>query len=69
MPRGAKTGLSLKAISSFYDSFSISELKRECPDANVDMIRKTLKDLNKKGKINSLGRGQNARWTKANKWN
>jgi Fic family protein len=42
------------------------ELKRECPNVSVDMIRKVLKDLNKQGKIRSTGRGQNARWEKIN---
>jgi Fic family protein len=65
-PRGAKTEMVLKAIDSFYDSFTISELKRECPNVSVDMIRKVLKDLNKQGKIRSGGRGQSARWEKLN---
>ncbi|MCX6583126.1 MAG: hypothetical protein NT166_23375 [Candidatus Aminicenantes bacterium] len=69
IPRGAKTEMILKAVNSFYDSFSISELNRECPGVSVDMIRKILKDLSKQGKINSLGRGQNARWEKTNKGN
>jgi Fic family protein len=69
VPRGAKTEMILKAINSFYDSFTISELKRECPNVSVDMIRKVLKDLNKEGKIRSSGRGQNARWEKTNKGN
>jgi Fic family protein len=64
VPRGAKTEMVLKAVDSFYDSFTISELKRECPNVSVDMIRKVLKDLNKQGKIRSGGRGQNARWEK-----
>jgi len=64
VPRGAKTEMVLKAIDSFYDSFTISELKRECPNVSVDMIRKVLKDLNKQGKIRSGGRGQSARWEK-----
>jgi Fic family protein len=66
VPRGAKTGMVLKAVDSFYDSFTISELKRECPNVSVDMIRKVLKDLNKQGKIRSGGRGQSARWEKVN---
>jgi Fic family protein len=64
IPRGAKTEMILKAVNSFYDSFNISELKRECPNVSIDMIRKVLKDLNKQGKIRAAGRGQNARWEK-----
>lgn len=66
VPRGAKTEMVLKAIDSFYDSFTISELKRECPNVSVDMIRKVLKELKKQGKIRSRGRGQSARWVKIN---
>ncbi len=64
VPRGAKTEIVLQAVDSFYDSFTISELKGKCPNVSVDMIRKVLKDLNKQGKIRSTGRGQNARWEK-----
>jgi len=62
--RGAKTQMVTDAIDSFYDSFTVSDLKRKCPYVSPDMIRKILKDLNKQGKVYCSGRGQHARWEK-----
>lgn len=67
VPKGAKTGMILDAVESFYDFFTISELKKKCPNISVDMMRKVLKDLSKQGKIRADGRGQNARWEKITK--
>jgi Fic family protein len=63
-PKGAKTGMIISAIDSFYDSFSIADLRRKCPGVSDDLIRKVLKDLSKQGRIGSSGRGPNARWEK-----
>ncbi len=62
--KGAKTQMVTDAIDSFYDSFTVSDLKRKCPYVSPDMIRKVLKDLNKQGKVYCSGRGQHARWEK-----
>jgi Fic family protein len=63
-PRGVKTGMIISAIDSFYDSFTIADLRRECPGVSDDLIRKVLKDLSKQEKIRSSGRGPIARWEK-----
>ena len=65
-PKGAKTEMVISAVDSFYGSFSISDLQRKCPTVSVHMIRKILKELSKKGKVRSSGRGPNARWEKQN---
>jgi Fic family protein len=62
LPKGAKTEMVTSAVDSFYDSFSISDIKRKCPTVSVDMIRKVLKDMRKQGIVHSFGRGPNARW-------
>ncbi|UCH96991.1 MAG: Fic family protein [Candidatus Aminicenantes bacterium] len=67
-PRGAKTEMVLAAIASFYDFFTVSDLKRKCPTVSVDMIRKILKDLNKQGKLRCSGRGPKAQWEKTDLW-
>lgn len=67
-PRGAKTEMVLTEIASFYDFFTVSDLKRKCPTVSVDMIRKILKDLNKQGKLRCSGRGPKAQWEKTGLW-
>ena len=67
-PRGEKTGLVLHAIDRVRDPFRIAELRHECPDVSVDMIRRVLKDLRAKKQVECLGRGQSAQWRKTNKW-
>ena len=67
-PRGEKTCLVLRAIDRVRDPFRIAELRHECPDVSVDMIRRVLKDLQAKKRVECLGRGQSAQWRKTNKW-
>ncbi|MCP5054327.1 MAG: hypothetical protein GY940_44575 [bacterium] len=58
----------LIAINAFYDAFTVSDLKNKCPIVSIDMIRKILKDLSKKGKVHCIGRGPNAQWKKTGNW-
>ncbi len=67
-PRGEKTGLVLHAIDRALGPFRIAELKNECPNVSVDMIRRVLKNLRAKKQVECLGRGQNAQWRKTSKW-
>jgi len=67
-PRGEKTGLVLRAIDMKQDPFSVAGLRKECPNVSVDMIRKVLKELRTKKKVECLGRGQSAKWRKTKNW-
>jgi Fic family protein len=63
-PRGAKTELIARAIQNAMGSFSVGDLQRECPGVGLDLIRATLKRLRAEGRVECLGRGQQARWQK-----
>jgi Fic family protein len=67
-PKGEKTGLVLQAIERTSGPFSIAELRNECPNVSVDMIRRVLKNLRAENRVECLGRGQNAQWRKTSKW-
>jgi hypothetical protein len=67
-PKGEKTGIVLQAIDRTSGNFSIAELQNECPNVSVDMIRRVLKNLRAKNRVECLGRGQNAQWRKTSKW-
>jgi len=67
-PRGEKTGLVLHAIDRMQGPFRVAELRKECPNVSVDMIRRVLKDLRSKKQVECLGRGQNAQWCKTKNW-
>jgi Fic family protein len=63
-PRGAKTELITMAVERKAGPFRISDMLRECPGMSVDMIRRVLKTLRADGRVECLGRGQNAQWQK-----
>ncbi len=63
-PRGSKTDLVKRAIELFSGEFSLSELERACPGVSRDMIRRILKQEQKAGQIECLGRGPGAAWQK-----
>jgi Fic family protein len=67
-PRGEKTNLVLHAIGITTGPFRIADLQNECPNVSVDMIRRILKNLQKEGRVECLGRGQSAQWCKTKKW-
>jgi Fic family protein len=67
-PKGEKTSLVLRAIDSALGTFSVAEIQNKCPNVSVDMVRRVLKNLRARNKIECLGRGQNARWQKTAKW-
>jgi Fic family protein len=68
-PRGAKTELIRKAIDRLPISFRVADLQRQCPGVSVDLIRRVLKNLRAAGKVECLGRGQNAQWHKVERQN
>lgn len=61
-PRGAKTEIITAAVDAFSDNFTLAELERACPGISRDMVRRVLRDLQKAGKVECLGRGPGAAW-------
>jgi Fic family protein len=61
-PRGAKTEIIEAAVDAFSKSFALAELERACPGISRDMVRRVLRDLQKAGRVECLGRGSGARW-------
>jgi Fic family protein len=61
-PRGSKTELVEAAIQKFSSPFMLSDVERSCPGVSRDMIRKVLRDLQKSGHVECLGRGPGAPW-------
>ena len=60
--RGAKKAWIEAAIASFPGPFSLADLERACPGASRDMARRVLRQLQKTGEVESLGRGPGALW-------
>ncbi|MBI5897111.1 MAG: Fic family protein [Desulfobacterales bacterium] len=67
-PRGEKTRVVLHAIENVSGDFSIADIQSVCPNVSVDMIRRVLKELRTKNRVECLGRGQSARWRKTSEW-
>lgn len=61
-PRGTKTELIESAVAAFSGNFTLSDLERVCPGISRDMVRRVLRDLQKAGKAECLGRGPGAAW-------
>jgi Fic family protein len=61
-PRGSKTELVETAIQKFSSPFMLSDLERSCPGVSRDMIRRVLRNLQKSGHAECLGRGPGAPW-------
>jgi Fic family protein len=67
-PKGAKTELVVGAIGRTNAPFRVADVQRECPGVSLDLIRQVLKDLRAEGRVECLGRGQNAQWQKTGRW-
>ena len=63
-PRGAKTEQVEAAVMAFTGTFTLYELERACMGVSRDMVRKVLRDLQKAGFVECLGRGPGAVWRK-----
>jgi len=61
-PRGMKTSTVLDAVARLPLEFRVDDLRRLCPAVSLDMIRRVLKDEQKRGALECLGRGPLARW-------
>ena len=66
--RGEKTALILQSIDKAPSPFRIADLRDQCPSVSVDMIRRVLKDLRAKNRVECIGRGQSAQWRKTRHW-
>ena len=62
--RGAKTEQVEAAVKAFAGTFTLHELERVCMGVSRDMVRKVLRDLQKAGFVECLGRGPGAVWRK-----
>jgi hypothetical protein len=60
----AKKELTESAIRGFPAEFTLADLERACPSVSRDMVRRVLRDLQKSGKVECLGRGPGAPWRK-----
>ena len=63
-PRGAKTEQVVSAVNVFSGTFTLHDLERACMGVSRDMARKVLRDLQKSGEVECLGRGPGAAWRK-----
>jgi Fic family protein len=63
-PRGAKTEQVEAAVKAFTGTFTLYELERTCMGVSRDMVRKVLRNLQKAGFVECLGRGPGAIWRK-----
>ncbi len=63
-PRGSKTQLIHDAVYKQDGIFTLSALENSCPGVSRDMIRRVLRQLQSHGKVECLGRGPGAKWTK-----
>ena len=64
--KGNKSDLIIDFINNSIGKFSAEEIKYQLPVVSIELIRKILKDLQKKGKIRNINRGRNAKWEKTN---
>jgi Fic family protein len=63
-PRGAKTDQALAAMAAFNRPFSLTELESRCPGVSRDMLRRLLRLEQQAGRLECLGRGPGALWSK-----
>jgi Fic family protein len=61
--RGTKTPAIENAIrKNIHDEFAIEDLRRSCPMASDDLIRKVIARLRKRGVLETVSRGRDARY-------
>ena len=64
-PRGAKTELVQAAIDRTSGEFTLAAIERTCPGVSRDMIRRVLRDMQRAGRVECIGRGPGAKWRKS----
>ena len=63
-PRGVKTEQVEAAVKAFSGTFTLYELECACMGVSRDMVRKVLRNFQKAGFVECLGRGPGAIWQK-----
>lgn len=63
-PRGEKTALVIRAVEQTGRTFRVADIQMACPGVSLDLIRVTLKNLQRTGRVECLGRGRSAEWKK-----
>ena len=63
--RGAKTAAIEAAVAVFRGEFTRRDLERACPGVSPELIRKVLRELQKAGRVEALGRGPGAGWRRS----
>jgi len=67
-PRGEKTALVIRAVQQSGRTFRVADIQKACPGVSLDLIRVTLKNLQREGRVECLARGRLATWKKAGRW-
>jgi hypothetical protein len=62
--RGEKAAAVRQAVAGRVAPFTVQDLRRDCPGAGDDTIRRVLRSLKSEGQVECLGRGPHARWRK-----
>ncbi len=62
--RGAKRKMVEDAVAAFDGRFTLLDLERACPGVSRDMVRRVLRELQRAGRAECLGRGPGAAWAK-----
>ncbi len=65
-PRGSKRLMVENVINSLAIDFSVSDILDKCLGVSIDMVRKILKEHQKKGSIICIVRGRDAKWRRNN---
>lgn len=60
--QGSKTEQVKTVIKEFIYPFSVSDIKKVCPNVSLDLIRKVMKELRMEGVIRCTGKGRYAKW-------
>ena len=66
-PRGSKTELVEYALQNLGGTFGIAEVERLCPNVSRDTIRLVMNRWRQEGRLESLGRGRDAKWRRLEK--
>lgn len=63
-PRGEKTAMIHDVIKTYSGEFSVADILKKAPGIGIDLVRKTLKDMQARNMVMCMGRGRNAKWRK-----
>lgn len=61
-PKGAKTDQVQHVVQGFNRAFTLAELEHASPAVSREMVRRVLRDMQKDGDVECVGRGPGAQW-------